>query len=138
MILAMKVLNVFFWALLCSMAALGLASGIGMDGQGVIDHPVAFVGAGLLALTSGGVALVAFRTVIKGSHLPGEHGGIVPGLTYCKYCGLLIAADGRPDLKAGYKPCLSVRLTSRRGRLGLKQLPMTATERAAYPEWGPW
>lgn len=82
-----------------------------------------FVSGCILTLTSTAVAVVAFRAQTKSGHVPGERGATFSGLTYCDQCGLLIAADDRPDLKAGYKPCRTPRLTFRRGRLRLVSLP---------------
>lgn len=46
-------------------------------------------------------------------HLPEEPGATLPGLTYCKRCGLLLEADNRPKLDPDRKPCRVVRIDLR-------------------------
>ncbi len=43
-------------------------------------------------------------------HIAEEPGALLPGLTYCMRCGLLLAADKRPDLDPNRKPCRVVKI----------------------------
>jgi len=47
------------------------------------------------------------------AHVPEPPGATIAGLTYCMRCGLLLAADKRPDLNPDRKPCRIVRVGPR-------------------------
>lgn len=72
-------------------------------------------------------------------HVPEIPGTLIAGLTYCKRCGLLLAADTRPDLDPNRKPCRVVRVGPRCGLMSVSLMDtyvqdMQAALRALWPD----